>query len=88
MKGTVDYLNETTRAGRYYLVELIRLDGSGPTAYAAQVVQKPASRSSCGGAAAPHPSEDDFLSRISDPARRPAESDAVERRVQLSAPAG
>ena len=41
MKGSVDYLNETTRMGRYFLVELIRLDGQGQKAYAAQVVQRP-----------------------------------------------
>lgn len=75
MKGTVDYLNETTRAGQFYLVELIRLDGSGQTAYTAQVVQKPASRSSSGGGAASQASEDDFLARISDPAYREAMSE-------------
>ena len=60
MKGSVDYLNETTRAGRYFLVELIRLDGSQQKAFAAQVVQKPASRSSSGGGAASQASEETF----------------------------
>ena len=75
MKGTVDSLNETTLAGRYYLVELIRLDGSGQTAYATQVVQKPASRSSSAAGAASQASEDDFLDRLSDPAYREAMSE-------------
>ena len=74
MKGTVDYLNETTRAGRYYLVELIRLDGSGQTAFAAQVVQRPNSRSWSVGRAE-QASEDDFLTRISDLAYREAMSE-------------
>jgi hypothetical protein len=75
MKGTVDYLNETTRSGRYFLIELIRLDGPGQKAYAAQVVQKPPSRSSSGGGAASQTSEDEFLARISDPAYREAMSE-------------
>ncbi len=75
MKGTVDFLNETTRVGRYYLVKLIRLDGSAQRAYAAQVVQKPASRPSSGGGAASQASEDDFLARIIDPAYRESMSE-------------
>ena len=75
MKGTVDYLNEATRVGRYFLIELIRLDGPGQRAYAAQVVQKPASRSSSGGGAASQASEDDFLARIDDPGYREAMSE-------------
>ena len=75
MKSSVDYLNETTRAGRYYLVELIRLDGSGQTAFAAQVVQKPPTRSSSGGGSASQASEENFLARISDPSYKEAMSE-------------
>lgn len=66
MKASVDYLNETTRMGRYFLVELIRLDGEGQKAYAAQVVQHPSRRAGAGGSSASRASEDDFLSRIGD----------------------
>lgn len=45
MKDAVRYLNEATRVGRYFLVEVVRLDGGGRTAYAAQVVEQPQSRS-------------------------------------------
>lgn len=67
MKGCVEYLNETTRAGRYFLVEVIRLDGSGQTAYAAQVTQKPTARTSAGGNQASKASEAAFLEKINDP---------------------
>lgn len=38
MTKTLSYLNEVARVGRYALVQLIKLDGAGATAYSAQVV--------------------------------------------------
>lgn len=74
MKSTVDYLNESTRVGRYYLVELVRLDGPSQKAFAAQVVQKPSTRSSATGVVA-QASEDAFLTEIKDLAYREAMSE-------------
>jgi hypothetical protein len=66
MKVSVSYLNATAHAGRYFLMEVIRLDGGGQTAYAAQIVHKP---ERLGGSASPtgKTDEDEFLARISDP---------------------
>lgn len=77
MKSSVDYLNETTRMGRYFLVELIRLDGQGQKAYAAQVVQRPSRRGAGGGGGggASRASEDHFLGRIADEDYRDAMSE-------------
>ncbi|WP_170981540.1 endonuclease NucS domain-containing protein [Nocardioides dongxiaopingii] len=74
MRGSVDYLNETARMGRYFLVELIRLDGRGQKAYAAQVVQRPGRRVGSGGSLS-RASEDDFLARIGDSDYRDAMSE-------------
>lgn len=74
MKSSVDYLNETTRMGRYFLVELIRLDSQEQKAYAAQVVQRP-TRRGAGGGAASRASEDHFLGRIADEEYRDAMSE-------------
>lgn len=66
MKVSVSYLNATALAGRYFLMEVIRFDGAGQTAYAAQIVQKPERRP--GGASSPagRTDQDEFLARISD----------------------
>ena len=75
MKTSVDYLNATTRAGRYFQVELVRLAGANEKAYAAQLVQKPRSRTSSGGAAVSKASEDAFLAGIVSPPHREAMSE-------------
>lgn len=67
MKTSVSYLNATTQAGRYFLVEVIRLDGAGQTAYAAQVIHKPEGRGGSNASPAAKASEDAFLAAISDP---------------------
>lgn len=67
MKVSVSYLNETTQAGRYFLVEVIRLDGMGQTAYAAQVVHRPESRGGASPSLAAKASEDAFLAAITEP---------------------
>ncbi|RNL77568.1 endonuclease NucS domain-containing protein [Nocardioides marmorisolisilvae] len=66
MKVSVSYLNETTQAGRYFLVEVVRLDGAGLTAYAAQVVHKPEVRGGAGSSPAAKASEAAFLAAIAD----------------------
>lgn len=75
MKVSVSYLNATTQAGRYFLVEMIRLDGSAQTAYAAQVVHKPEGRAGSNASPAGKASKDAFLAAISDPAYREAMSE-------------
>ena len=65
MKDSVRYLNEVTRYGRYFLIELIRLDGSKQKAYAAQVVQVPSTRSKAG--VGEKATESDFLAGFDDP---------------------
>ncbi len=62
MKDSVRYLNAMTHYGKYFLVELVRLDGKNQKAYAAQVVEKPTARSEPASRA----NEDDFLAAIGD----------------------
>lgn len=75
MKATVEYLNEVSASGRFFLIELIRLDGTDQTAYAAQVVQMPPKRSQHRRGPAGQASEDEFLGRIEDAAYREAMSE-------------
>ncbi|MCD4534260.1 endonuclease NucS [Nocardioides sp. cx-169] len=74
MHDSVRYLNETTRYGKYFLVELIRLDGANRTGYAAQVVEKPSTRSGAAEAAG-KANENDFLAAIADVRYREAMSE-------------
>lgn len=75
MKVSVSYLNETTQAGRYFLVEVIRLDGMGQTAYAAQVVHRPESRGGSSSSPAAKASEDAFIAAITEPEYQEAMSE-------------
>lgn len=75
MNDSTRYLNETTKYGKYFLVEVIRLDGETQRAYAAQVVQKPARRSGNSGGVASKATEADFLAAIGAPAYREAMSE-------------
>jgi len=74
MKDSASYLNETTRYGKYFLIEIIRLDGHNQKAYAAQVVQAPSTRS---GPDRPvsKATETDFLAAIADASYREAMSE-------------
>lgn len=76
MRTSVNYLNAVAQAGRYFLMEVIRLDGGGQTAYAAQIVQKPERRP---GASTPtsRTDEDEFLARITDAQHREAMSELI-----------
>jgi hypothetical protein len=71
METSLDYLNATPRYGKFYLVEIVRLQGHDFVAHAAQVVAAPSSR--VGGSQAPSQgkaNETDFLSHIVDEAYR------------------
>jgi hypothetical protein len=78
MMGSLDYLNSTMRFGRFFLLQLIRLDGQGLAAYSAQVVTGPSkssggsSRVRAGGA-----NEAGFLAAIVDTAYRDAMGDLL-----------
>ncbi|UAL31139.1 hypothetical protein K8W59_06620 [Nocardioides rotundus] len=89
MKVTASYLNATAQSGRFYLVEVIRLDGAGEfdgagqTAYAAQVVHRPDGRAGYSSSPAGKASKDAFLAAISLPAYREAMSELFARAVSL-----
>lgn len=76
MTASLDYLNSTMRFGRFYLVEIVRLEGQDLTAHAAQVVARPPKRAA-GGLSAPtgQTNEADFLANIADDAYRDAMKD-------------
>lgn len=74
MMDSVRYLNETTRYGRYFLIELIRLDGTAQKAYAAQVIEKPTPGSASGGPTS-KATQADFLAAIGDAKYRDAISE-------------
>lgn len=74
MKDSADYLNETTRYGKYFLIEIIRLDSHDQKAYAAQVVQKPSARSAPDRTVS-KATETDFLAAIADASYREAMSE-------------
>jgi hypothetical protein len=79
MAVSVDYLNATMRVGSFFLVQVVRLEGSGQTAYSAQVMATTArstSSSSSHGAAA-GANESDFLAAITDPDYQEAISDLL-----------
>lgn len=75
MRVSVSYLNETSRVGRYFLIEVIRLDGAEQTAYAAQVIHRPEVRTGSASSPAGKASEDAFLSAIIDADYREAISE-------------
>lgn len=75
MKDATRYLNASVRYGKYFLVEVIRLDGKSQKAYAAQVVEKPATGSGGAGATVSKATEEDFLAAIGDSEYREAMSE-------------
>lgn len=76
MATSLDYLNATMRYGRFYLVEVVRLQGQDLVAHAAQVVAAPARRS-VGDPNAPtgRANEAGFLAGIADEDYREAMRD-------------
>ena len=81
MERSLDYLNATMRYGRFYLVEIIRLEGADYIGHAAQVVASPASRAA--GGSTGKANEINFLERIADDAYRDAMRDILARAATL-----
>lgn len=79
---TLDYFNTTARYGRYFLVEVIQLEGNELTAHAAQVVAAPP-RVSASGGAAEKANEADFLASFPGEAVREAMRDILTSAQQL-----
>jgi hypothetical protein len=77
MRATLDYLNATMRFGRFFLVEIIRLEGAGMVAHAAQVVVGPPRWSASAKTSASQVDEDSFLNGIQDEAYRDAVHDVL-----------
>lgn len=82
MARTLDYLNTATRYGRYFLVEVVQLEGEGMQAHAAQVVAAPprasGNRSSTGKV-----SEAEFLAALPAPAFQDAMRDILAAATAL-----
>ena len=77
MQASLEYLNVTMRYGRFYLLQLVRLEGAGLTAYSAQVVTSPSKASRAGSAQASSANEADFLAAIADEEYRDAMADLL-----------
>jgi hypothetical protein len=71
MEQTIEYLNETRGAARFYAVEVVRFGADGIQAFEARTVIKPAARGTTGGGTPPDAtSEGAFLDAVSDEAYR------------------
>jgi hypothetical protein len=85
MVASLDYLNATSRYGRYHLVQVLMLEGNLLTAYSAQVVAGPSNaiaapeRQVSSGQA----NEADFLANITDDAYREAMKDIFSTATAL-----
>lgn len=79
MTKTLSYLNEVTRVGRYALVQLVKLDGAGNTAYSAQVVANPARKtlSTSSASSTSATNEQAFLAALPDGPYREAMQDIL-----------
>lgn len=76
MMTSLDYLNTTMRHGRFYLVEIVRLQGLDLVAHSAQVVASPHPSSRPSGSGGPgQANEADFLKAIESDAYREAMKD-------------
>ncbi|WP_405034776.1 hypothetical protein [Ornithinimicrobium sp. LYQ103] len=82
MVATVDYLNAATRYGRYFLVEIIQLEGEDLRAHAAQVVAAPPRVTGHGGGTG-KVDEEEFLAALPDPAFREAMRDVLAATTAL-----
>lgn len=84
MATSLDYLNITMRYGRFYLVEIVRLQGHDLIAHAAQVVAAPPKRTSASTRApSGQANEADFLASISDESYRDAMRDILSSAATL-----
>lgn len=83
MATSLEYLNSTMRFGRFFLIEIIQLEGAGLTANSAQAVARPPKRSAGASATSgDRANEAEFLAGIDDAAYR----DAVARRERQRLP--
>lgn len=84
MQVSLEYMNATMRFGRFYLVEIVQLEGGELTAHAAQVVAAPPKRgSSADRAEAGQADETAFLASIENPPYRDAIRDILATCVTL-----
>lgn len=84
MATSLEYLNVTMRFGRFFLIEVIQLEGAGLTANSAQVVARPPKRSAGGAATSgDRASEAEFLAGIDDAAYRDAVADLLSTCASL-----
>ena len=84
MATSLEYLNATMRFGRFFLIEVIQLEGAGLTANSAQVVARPAKRSAGSSATSgDRASEAEFLAGIDDAAYRDAVADLLSTCASL-----
>jgi len=72
MRDSLEYLNSTMRAGRFFLVEIVQLSGAELTAHAAQVVAAPSRRTTTTRTAQGTTDEVEFLASLNDPTYREA----------------
>lgn len=82
MRSSVDYLNEVSRRGRYFLIEVIRLEGQDPAtgtepivAHLANIVAAPPAQASSSRSAAGRVDETRFLQTVPEAAFRETLSD-------------
>ena len=66
MTASLEYLNSSARFGRYFLIQIVRLEGNDMEAYSAQVVARPTkgSAASSSGSTAGQINEADFLNTL------------------------
>jgi hypothetical protein len=78
MQVSLEYLNATMRFGRFYLVEIVQLEGAELTAHAAQVVAAPQKRSASSSAGSPSQAdESEFVAGIGSESYRNAVRDLL-----------
>lgn len=78
MQTSLDYLNATMRYGKFFLVEIVQMQGEELVAHAAQVVSAPPRRSASGTASpAGQADEAAFLTSLSDSDCRDAMRDVI-----------
>lgn len=71
VRSSQEYLNATMTFGRFYLLEVVRLDGAGLSAYAAQVAARPSRKSQLTGTST-KANETELLSRLAPDSYREA----------------
>ncbi len=83
MTASLDYLNTTVRYGRYFLVEVIRLEGADLVAHAAQVVAAPPRKTAGPRSSGGKINQIDFLESLPDEPYREAMLDILTTAEKL-----